>query len=44
MRSLPRRPLVPPPRYKMEEDDDGTEDGEDEAVASSTAESLESDR
>ncbi|ERL86752.1 hypothetical protein D910_04158 [Dendroctonus ponderosae] len=39
-----RRPLLPPPRYKLDEDEDGTEDGEDDAVASSTAESLENDR
>ncbi|KAH1010021.1 hypothetical protein HUJ05_004384 [Dendroctonus ponderosae] len=44
MRNLQRRPLLPPPRYKLDEDEDGTEDGEDDAVASSTAESLENDR
>ncbi|XP_060521024.1 ecdysone-induced protein 78C [Cylas formicarius] len=42
-RNLQRRSLVPPPRYKAEDDED--EDGDDgEGVASSTAESLENDR
>ncbi|KAL1517706.1 hypothetical protein ABEB36_001438 [Hypothenemus hampei] len=47
MRTLQRRPLVLPTRYKSEEDDEEDEDGdgEDESiVASSTAESLDNDR
>ncbi|XP_076265013.1 ecdysone-induced protein 78C isoform X2 [Rhynchophorus ferrugineus] len=42
-RGLQKRPMLPPPRYKDDDEDDG-DDGEGEQVASSTAESLENDK
>lgn len=45
MKNLQRRPLIPLPSYKMEDDDDvDGDDVDDDVVASSTAESLENDR
>ncbi|XP_050311892.1 ecdysone-induced protein 78C isoform X2 [Anthonomus grandis grandis] len=44
MRNLQKKTLVPPQRYRLDEDDDITTDGEDDAVASSTAETLDLDR
>ncbi|XP_030765678.1 ecdysone-induced protein 78C isoform X2 [Sitophilus oryzae] len=43
-RSLQKRPFLPPPRYKTEDDDEDRDDGDSDQVASSTAESLENDK